>query len=206
MIRRIRSASSALFMVLALVIALTTLCASVIVAQEEGPVTASVPTASMPFVVPDAPVPGGPGFYSQSAFAFRPYPDQNVPYYFSGRTLFNTDTASHSYEAMVSLPQGATITKFVVWYRDNNPSADIWAAISRAAIDDSSVGQIARVDSSGAVAGVGYGEDTTITDPTVDMQSYTYWVETYLPPSSGAGIVSFRIDYSYSGYLPLVTK
>jgi hypothetical protein len=207
MIRRFRPASSVLFTILALVIALTTLCASVTVAQEEGPATTLAPAAGMPLVAPAAPVPGGPGFFSQTALAFRPYPNQTVPFtYSSGMRLSNPDTVGHNYEAVVSLPQGVSVTKFVVWYLDLSASLDMSAALVRAPLDATLGSAMASVQSFGDSTANRYEEDTTITNPTVDMQSYTYWVETYLPPGSAAGILSFRIDYAYPSYLPLATK
>lgn len=203
---RFRPALYVFFVVLALTISFAAWHASVSLAQENGPATTSPLTADATLIGSAAPVPGGPGFYSQTALGFQPWPNQAVPFSYSGVTLYNPDTAYHAYEAMVSLPNGATITKFVVWYYDNSASYDMWAAIGRAPMDYSSVEQIAHVDSAGAATSVRYGVDSTIIDATVDMQSYTYWVEAFLPPSSNAGIVSFRIDFGYPAYLPLVTK
>ena len=148
---------------------------------------------------------GGPGSYSQSVFAFQPYPNQAVPYLFSGRTLVNPDTITHYYEAPVNLPHGATITRFVVWYMDNNTS-NLWAALARASLDEATLNQIGYVASSGADAYVRYSQDLTITDPVVDNENYFYWVEVGLPPNATVGILSFRIDYQYSNYVPLTTK
>lgn len=205
MSHRLRAVLYALGVLLVLTLLLITWRATV-TAQEDVPASTSSLTENPAVIAPAAPVPGGPGFYSQTSLAFQPWPSQATPFSYSGRTLLNPDSSSHAYEAAVSLPQGATITKFVVWYSDNNASADMWAVIARMALDDSSVAQIARIDSSGAVPSVRYLEDTTIETPTIDMQSYTYWVEAYLPPNSAAGVVSFRIDYRYASSLPLIMK
>lgn len=175
-------------------------------AQDNGP-AASLPndqggTADMLAV----PVPGGPGFYSGHAISILPWPSNSVPYHFSGMVLYNPDTSSHPYEVAVTLPHNAVITKFVVWYYDDNAINDMWGALARAGLDGSGIVQIGRIDSTGAVASVQYAEDTTIDTPLVDNQSYMYWVEVLLPPDSSAGFVSFRIDYQYTSSLPIVTK
>lgn len=191
----------------AAVIALTAGAAAPVGAAQEGGVAASSAAGAEAVVVtPAAPVPGGPNFFSQISLAFHGWPRENVPTGYNGITLYNPDTSSHAYEAMVSLPHGAVITKFVVWAYDNNASQDLWAVIARAGADGSGVSQIARVDSSEAVAAVRTFEDTTILTPNVDLQNYVYWVEVFLPPGSATGIVSFRIDYGYPAYLPMLTR
>ena len=204
---RIRSALSALLTILAVVITLITMGASVTVAQEEGPITAPALAAGRPLVVPDAPVPGGPGFYAQSALAFQPWPNQTTPFsYSTGVKLVNPDTIGHYYLAVVALPQGATITKFVVWYVDNSAGLDMWVVLAVVPLEATSGPAMANVNSSGASTATRYGEDTTITNPTIDNQSNSYFVQLYLPPDVNLGMISFRIDYAYPSYLPLVTK
>lgn len=191
--------------VVILTLAFVLVMANASIAQEVGPASAPEAALGSALSEPAAIPAGGPGSFSQLAFAFQPYPNQTIPFSFSGRTLFNPDTATHYYEAPVYLPNGATITRFVVWYYDNN-TANIWAALARAQLDDSSVVQIGYLASAGAAASVRYTSDTTITAPVVDLESYVYWVEIGLPPNSAGGIVSFRIDYEFPGYLPLVIR
>lgn len=199
----LRLARSALAAVITLAFCLFATGASV--AQEVGPASVPDPALADSLAAPDAIPPGGPGFFSQSAMMFRPYPNQSVPFTISGRMLYNPDSSTHYYEAPVNLPNGATITKFVVWYIDNSTSY-MWAALARAGLDDSSVGQIGYVASTDAAPGIRYLQDTTITTPLVNNGSYMYWVEVGLPPNSGAGILSFRIDYRYGSALPLILK
>ncbi len=175
------------------------------VAQEVGPASVSDPVLADSLAAPDAIPSGGPGYFSQTAFVFQPYPNQSVPFLFSGRTLYNPDTVTRYYQAPVHLPHGATITKFVVWYTDNSTS-NLWAALARAGLDDSGVAQIGYVASTNAAVGVRYLQDTTITTPLVNNGSYMYWVEVGLPPNSSVGIVSFRIDYRYGSALPLISR
>jgi hypothetical protein len=181
--------------------------APVTVAQEEGP-AASQPIGSGAAVDPAlAPVliPGGPGFFSANGLGFSPYVSGTVPIAFSGRGVYNPDTGYHAYEAPVSLPHGATINKFVIWVTDNAPT-DMWAAIGKMGQDDSSVVQVAYVASSGAAPGYRVFTDTTMVSPQVDLQNYVYWVEVYLPPNSAAGLVSFRIDFTYASYAPVIER
>lgn len=200
---RLRLVRSAFAVIVTLSFCLLTAGASV--AQDTGPASVPDPALTGSLAAPDAIPSGGPGYLSQTAFGFQPYPNQSVPFNVSGRTLYNTDTATHYYQAAVQLPHGATITKFVVWYTDNS-TATLWAALARAGLDDSSVAQIGYVTSTGAATGIRYVQDTTIATPLVDNGSYMYWVEVGLPPNSGAGILSFRIDYRYGSALPLISK
>ena len=182
--------------------------ASVTVAQEEVPGGTSTASSGSDGISLMAPVvvPGGPGFYSANGLAFQPYPNQAVPYTFSGRSIANPDTTSHAYEAQVSLPHGATITKFVVWVNDNNASSDLWVTLARMGQDDSLVEQIAYITTTGATPANQHLVDTTITAPNIDLQNYVYWIETFLPPNYTGRLVSFRIDYTYPTYAPLIER
>lgn len=195
-----------LFVVIA-VLVFSLFAAGASVAQDIG--AASIPDASLPadLNAPAAPIPGGPGFLSQTALAFHGWPRENIPTYYNGVSLRNPDSASsHAYEAMIDLPHGAVITKFVVWVYDNNATSDVWVVIARAGMDGSGIAQIARVDSTGASTSTRVLQDTTILTPKVDRQNYFYWVEAYLPPNNTGGVVSFRIDYDYPLYLPAASK
>ena len=209
-------ATRSIFVIL-VTLALALLLSSASHAQDTGPDPVVDPNAAADLTGPasvgeTAPAadlsaipPGGPGSFSLTALAMQPYPNQTVPYTISGRTLYNPDTSLHYYEAPVYLPQGATITRFVVWYTDNSTS-NMWAALARGALDDTSVNQIGRVDSIDAAAGIRYLQDTTITFPVVNNESYMYWIEVSLPPNNTVGVLSFRIDYQYSGYMPMINK
>ncbi len=188
-----------------LTLALVLVMASASIAQEVGPASAPEPVLNSGLSEPSAIPSGGPGSFSQTALVFHPYPNQSTPFSISGRTLFNPDTSSHYYQAPVYLPNGATITRFVVWYSDNS-TANLWAALARGALDDSAVTQIGYLASTDAATGIRYLSDTTIITPVVDLETYYYWVEVGLPANSAAGILSFRVDYEFPGFLPLVIK
>ena len=174
--------------------------------MESEPTNLLPETAEPTLIEPAAVVPGGPGFYAQNALAFRIWPDQSMPFSYSGVKLTNPGSVTHYYAAPVALPNGATITRLVVWYQDNHASYEVEASLARCALDQVSGISIATVKSSGASTSVRFGEDTTITYPKVDLQSYSYWVSVYLPPTTDVGILSFRIDYAYATALPLVTR
>lgn len=178
------------------------------IAQEEGPPPASgsvVITNGGPALAPVV-VPGGPGFFSANGFGFQPYPNGTTPIAFAGRGVYNPDTSTHYYEMPVSLPHGAVITQFSIWAYDNDASHDMWATIAKMGQDDSYVQQVGYVSSGGAVAGNRSFVDTTIVDPAVDLQNYAYWVEISMPPSSSVRLITFRIDYGFPSYAPVITK
>jgi len=105
----------------------------------------------------------------------------------------------------VSLPHGATVTKFIVYYMDNSTSS-LNAILKRYPMDSASIIDIASVISSGAEAGWRYGEDAIITQPAVDLQSYSYGVEVILPPTNSVRLIGFRIDYQFGAFAPAVMK
>jgi hypothetical protein len=59
-------------------------------------------------------VPGGPGFYAQSALLFRPYSPSD-DYAYLGAQLYNPGTVPGYYEGALSLPNGVTVIRFVVY-------------------------------------------------------------------------------------------
>lgn len=178
------------------------------VAQEEDPGPAS---ASITFTTGDpslAPVliPGGPGFYAQNGLAFKPYPSGTTPIAFSGSWVYNPDTATRYYEAPVSLPHGAVVTKFVVWGLDNNTTYDFWAVLAKLSQDNSEIYNIAYLTSTGANAAARSFVDITLDSPEIDLQSYTYWVEIGMPPTGSVQLISFRIDYDFPTYTPVIQR
>ena len=182
------------------------------VAQEEvpGPDTGSA-SGSITFTAGDpalAPVliPGGPGFFAQNGLGFQPYPSGTTPIAFSGRAVYNPDTVSHYYQAQVSLPHGAVITKFVIWTYENDATNDMWATLAKMGQDDSFVQQVAYISSSGANAAIRSFEDITMVSPEVDLQSYAYWVEIGMPATSSVRLNAFRIDYDFPTYTPVIQR
>jgi hypothetical protein len=136
--------------------------------------------------------------------AFRTYKASDQ-FNFVGWSLYNSGSSSAFYEAPLPLPNGASITKFVVYYYDNDAS-NLSATLHRAAFDKLFGTTMANVTSSGTGDFVRYGEDISIDVPIIDQQSYYYWVEVSLPPTSFVQLVGVRVDYGYPNNLPLVQK
>ena len=206
MSRRFRPTLCAFAVVLALALGVLGWRASETLAQASEPVPPSPLSAGSVLVQPAAPLAGGPGFYSQNGLAFKPYPSQATPFNYTGAKLVNPDTAAHYYMAPVTLPQGATITKFTVWYFDNDAGRDMNVDLYRLALNSEFGEVIASVSSAGAAPANRLVEDTTITGPVVDAGSYSYTIQANLPPSNVVGLVAFRIDYQYATFVPTVRK
>ena len=163
------------------------------------------PSARAAAAAPAAPVPGGPGFYAQSSLHFRPY----LPLYeydYAGTDLYNPGTGTGYYEAPLALPNGATITKLVVYYWDNSATLDLTGQLYRVAFDGTGAAPMAVVSSSGYSAVYSYAETASIVNPVVDQQSYSYLLELTLPPSLDLRLVGMRIDYAYAVSLPIMMK
>jgi hypothetical protein len=149
-------------------------------------------------------VPGGPGFVSLSSMGFIPYNTTQIA--FNGQMLYNPDTVSHYYEGALTLPHGANITKFVVYYYDNDATNNLAAYLGKGAFDTWGGMVIGSASSSGNEATYRYAEDTTISSPLIDNQSYSFWVEVSMPPSSNVRLVAVRVDYSFPAVLPVALK
>ncbi len=150
------------------------------------------------------PVPGGPGFVSLSAMAFRNY-QASDSFAFKGQTLYNPGIGFAIYEGALSLPDRATITKFVVYFYDNSPET-LWAYLAEGAFNSGTGTTLATLISAGTSADYRYEETTQIYSPDVDNQSNSYWVEVVLQPSSNLRLVGVRVDYNYPANLPLISK
>jgi hypothetical protein len=153
-----------------------------------------------------APVPGGPGYLMVHASAFIPGMSTTI-YRLAGASLYNDTSPSALFYAPVSLPQGATINRFVLFYLDNNDS-NIIGRLSRTPHPGNVSSDLATVSSSGASTTPTFAETTGITNPVVDNQSYGYYVWVFIPAntSNNSAVNGFRIDYSFPTNLPLIAK
>lgn len=156
---------------------------------------------------PAEPVPGGPGFYSLHAAAFRPY-GATMSWAFYDDELYNPGGTDSDLQAEVSLPNGATITKFVVYYFDDCSSHDMAVRLERSAASSDVKQPIAETTTSGNEFSYRYAEDSTIDLPVVDQQSYAYRVIVLLPQGCDAYLTleSVRIDYGYGVSLPIAAR
>jgi len=162
-----------------------------------------------PGVLPLVPVPGGPAFYSLSSWAFNPeYSDYQ--YYHGSDYLMNTGTEQNTFGAAISLPNGVTVNRFILFFTDMETSLDLSATLRRYSLTNHSVETMAQLVSSGDTSGQRYVETTSITSPVIDQQSYSYVVEVSLPPDNDdyvdIAMTDIRIDYGYALSLPLVRK
>ena len=123
-----------------------------------------------------------------------------------GQALYNSGSGDSTYMAPIDLPNHATITKIVVFYYDNYIDGNLEFALTRLPLNEVGGPAIAYFTSSGAEDIIRYAEITTIENPVVDKQQYTYLLQANLPATSNVKLVSARIDYSYPIALPVVTK
>jgi hypothetical protein len=166
---------------------------------------------SAPEALTLVPVPGGPAFYSLAAWAFKPDSSDGGYTYWGGR-LVNTGASQDTYMAEVTLPNGATVNRFVVFFYDNHSTVDynLTAVLRRYSLATFDSETMAQVASSDNIDEIRYVQTTSITSPVIDQQSYTYAVEVLLPVDSIMYTELFlrgvRIDYGYPVNLPLVRK
>jgi hypothetical protein len=157
------------------------------------------------------PVPGGPGYFMQPASAFRPQ-SSSTNYLVNAEYLRNLSPATQSFYAPVSLPQGAVINKFILYYKDIDPVLGIQGYLSRVALPEGGpIISFAQVNSNSKEQSdhANFIEFTDLLPSytTVDNQRYVYFVQINLPPSNNLLLVyGFRIDYSFPINLPVMMK
>ncbi len=153
------------------------------------------------------PVPGGPGYFMQPASAFRPDSSStNFTVLSNGASLKNTSPSTEPFYAPVSLPHGATINKFILYYIDNDAVSGIGGFLVRTPLPGSFAVPFAQVNSNSNVqsSAPNYIETTDINLPVVDNQKYAYFVSIFLP--ANLSVNGFRIDYAFPISLPLIMK
>jgi len=155
-------------------------------------------------------VPGGPGFVSIAGVTFTPVNDYTTFFSDPGFELYNPSTTDYGiYIAPVSLPQGATVTKFVIYYYDDVSEPDhVQGYLSRKPLAGGGFDYLGGAISDDVTSGYSNRRDETISFEVIDLQSYAYFVHVYIPDGQGDSLrlVGVRIDYDYPGYLPLVNK
>lgn len=97
-------------------------------------------------------------------------------------SLRNDDFGANCAYAPIHLPQGATVTAFLMWVRDSNSTEESSALLKRFRIDGATGDQeLASVVSSGSTANSRVFSDFTISNGTVDNLTYWYFVYICLP-------------------------
>ena len=152
------------------------------------------------------PVPGGPGYFMQPASAFRP--DNPSNFDLNAAYLTNLSSIAKTFYAPVSLPQGATINKFILYYFDNAALLSVEGALGRIAFPGVSFVELAHVNSNSRIdsPASNYVETTNINNPVIDNQSYAYYVRVKLPATVNVNVNGFRIDYNFPINLPVIMK
>jgi len=156
-----------------------------------------------------APVPGGPGFVSLSPRAFTPVIGGANWNFVDGDLYPMTDSSTGSFIANISLPHGAIVSKFVLYYYDNSHDVDFTAHLWRS---PHAGGMDEPMASSNSWYEDGFGNlsDTSIDYAEIDLQNYGYFVRVNFtsPYTEGQNLrlAGVRVDYSFPSYLPGVTK
>jgi hypothetical protein len=115
---------------------------------------------------------------SLSSEAF--FPTSNVDYYNGGGQGGASKPAGTSgvLAASVQLPDGATVTKFRVYYYDNSPNEDLDVSLDCQMMMVGAYSTLASVTTSGASNAYAYLETTSISTPIIDNvnNGYLVWV------------------------------
>lgn len=164
------------------------------------------PAVSQSVIEGDGVVPGGPGFMMISPLAFKPT-FSTYQWAYSGVGLYNPSTTSNSdFVVGLTLPHNATLTKLTLYYKDDsaqNINVFLYKANGLGAAT-----YISYLVSSGAVPAFRYMSTTEISQPVVDNQNYSYFLEVLFPINVGESIVltNVRIDYEYTTVAPVIMK
>jgi hypothetical protein len=86
--------------------------------------------------------------------------------------------------AALQLPDGATVTKFRVYFYDNSPSQDLSVSLDQQFLGGSGgYANVASVTTSGASTAYNYLETTSIIDPVIDNINSGYLIWVYPQPT-----------------------
>ena len=161
------------------------------------------------------PVPGGPGYYSITSGEMVPT-DYTIEYQAAqgwiSTTLESTLRDSTLYAAGLHLPQGARVTKLVVYGYDDDPVDNFWYRIAGITLDGGAVlmQDVTDITYSGTDVGAFVGEVAANDgEDLVDNSVYNYAVVAHLPVASEGyqlKIMGFRVDYEFAAYVPVAMK
>jgi hypothetical protein len=149
-----------------------------------------------------------------SALEFEPY-IQAFEHGYIEQSLYNWYAMGPGvpslYAAAVSLPNGATVTKMVIYFWDDADTVesglpDVSASLLQVSLDGQSITPIVSVSSSGRDASYRSAEAASTSEALVDQQHFMYVVEVGLPRSYEVRLRGVRIDYAHQVSLPLVMK
>jgi len=194
---------------------LTALWAASSAAATPAPAAQASSGYTAPLQAGPTPVPGGPGYYSIGAGEMAPS-DHTIEYQ-AGRGWITTTVESTlrdttMYAAGLHLPQGARVTKLVVYGYDDDPDKDFWYRAAGITLDGDAVllQEVTDMTYSATDAGAFVGEVAANEgENVVDNSIYNYAVVAHLPVGSEGHelkIMGFRVDYSFDAYVPLAMK
>jgi len=153
-----------------------------------------------------APAAGGSGIYTSSGLEFWPYMSSTT-FARYGVGICNTSVDSRNFETQLHLPHGVTIQQVVVYFYDNDSTNNLYADFNYHPYTNWGTYIFTELNSFGASPEVRY---ISATPPApynyVDSALREYTVEVLLPPSCSVILLSVRVDYSYTSYLPAVMK
>ncbi len=106
--------------------------------------------------------------------------------------------ASSVFVAPVSLPDGATVTSFTVYYIDDHSVWDLDAKLQRRHLTDALVTNMASITSSSYSGNIRTKTDDTIDDARIDNSLYVYSIQADLISTNTATIflTAVRIEYT----------
>lgn len=177
---------------------------SFVKAQEGGPASA-VDSEGKSEITLD-PVPGGPGFIMVSPADLTPV-SSAIQRSFLLTYLYNPSASVYgSYITGVNLPHGATINKLTIYCQDNavdNLSVTLYRDNGAGQME-----QVASVGSNGLPAGFVNVSTANILHPVIDNQNYSYTLIAAIPANYQQNLIlsNIRIDYEYTGNLPLIMR
>jgi hypothetical protein len=164
----------------------------------QKPIGARNPDRMFASAPPPVTVPGGPKFLMVNPFQFRPAFPSGTSDYFNGE-LNNPGPEGTFYEAALTLPENVRITKMVVYFYDNNDQ-DLLVGLWRIDPTTGAWQALAETASFGTSDEYRNVSDTSIINPLIDQQRYSYLVEVGIPPAFNMlRLVAVRIDYTTKG-------
>jgi hypothetical protein len=118
-----------------------------------------------------------------------------------GDALFDSAVGAAVMVAPVNLPDGAVVTAFEVFYRDNSAAVDLAVSLNLRLYASSGYAQMANIATSGASASALSAIDTTIVDATIDNATRVYMVNVFCSDWAGSSttIKGVKITYRLDG-------
>lgn len=135
--------------------------------------------------------------------AFRPVFSSSTGIFGSGGgdAFLDSTVGAAAMVAPVNLPDGAVVTAFEVFYRDNSATVDLAVSLNLRPYAASGYTQMANIATSGASASALSAIDTTIVEATVDNAARVYMVNAFCSDWAGSAttIKGVKITYRLDG-------